>query len=267
MDPCSGWYRRIFNLDKNVYVTLFSSKCTLLSHLCFVSVDGYFVLPLYSTLTDTCSDLLVNIGPNKSSVTFLVCGVPQGSVLLYVGPILLVLYTVDLLSVIENYGLTPHMYADDGSCPLTAVTAFMSNISECIEAATFWVRSKAFNGIQTRQNSSGVRHLGTNTSHRLRHCWLAAAPSTQWGLHMLNVPCQDVSAHCNNFARFAVRPPPSWIYWFPYFGPPTTSRWWVQCPTTYFGTSFLSLRRRNSPQDENTQTWRLLICLLIYAYP
>jgi len=52
----------------------------------------------------------VRRGPNKSSVTYLICGVPQGSVL---GPILFVLYTVDLLRVIDNYGLSPHMYADD----------------------------------------------------------------------------------------------------------------------------------------------------------
>jgi len=58
---------------------------------------------------------------------------------------LFVLYTADLLSVIESHGLSPHMYADDtqvyGACRPTAVTAFTSNVSECVEVATSWMRS------------------------------------------------------------------------------------------------------------------------------
>ena len=84
----------------------------------------------------------VRWGPSRSSVTYLTCGVPQGSV---IGPILFVLYTVDLLSVIDNHGLSPHMYADDTqvycSCKPTAITAFTAKISECVQAATSWMRS------------------------------------------------------------------------------------------------------------------------------
>ena len=56
-----------------------------------------------------------------------------------------VLYTVDLLMVIESYGLSPHMYADDtqvyGSCRPSAVTTFTTNVCECVEATASCMRS------------------------------------------------------------------------------------------------------------------------------
>ena len=52
----------------------------------------------------------VRCGSSRSSTTYLVCGVLQGSVL---GPVLFVLYTVDLVSLIESRSLSPHLYADD----------------------------------------------------------------------------------------------------------------------------------------------------------
>ena len=52
----------------------------------------------------------VRIGTSCSSVIDLICGVPQGSVL---GPVLFILYTAGLISLIESHGLTPHLYADD----------------------------------------------------------------------------------------------------------------------------------------------------------
>jgi len=102
----------------------------------------------------------VRRGALRSLITRLQCGVPQGSVL---GPLPFIVYTFDLIQLIEGHGLGPLLYADDtqvsGSCHPSNVSAFSSSISDCLRDVASWMKS---NRLQLDSSKTEVMWCATS---------------------------------------------------------------------------------------------------------
>lgn len=108
----------------------------------------------------SCRTQFVRCGVSTSAPTTVECGVPQGSVL---GPILFLLYTADLLRLVERHHLHAHLYADDtqvyGSCPPMETSQLQAQVSACIDEVASWMQS---NRLQLNTDKTEVLWCASN---------------------------------------------------------------------------------------------------------
>jgi hypothetical protein len=115
----------------------------------------------------------VHSSKTRSSISTLLYGVPQGSVL---GPILFLLYVADVLQLIKRHQLLPHAYADDtqiyGFCNPSDADVLQERVAACFDEVSEWT---AANRLQLNPSKTEVlwcastrrQHLVTSTPIQL----------------------------------------------------------------------------------------------------
>ena len=131
----------------------------------------------------------VKFSSSTSSIVYIVCSVPQGSVL---GPLLFIVYTADLEDTAEKHGVSVHAFADDTQlylhCRFTDTALAAGQLEQCIADVGRWMSA---NRLKLNKDKTELLWIGSRHNLSQQGCCL---PVLQLG--------SDTTTACDH-VRFA----------------------------------------------------------------
>ena len=132
-------------------------------------IDGQALRWLASFLTDRTQ--VVAVAGVNSTLKKLLNGVTQGSVL---GPLLIVLYSADVIQIAASHGVCIHAYADDlqtyASCDATDQQTAERRLLSCIADIHMWMSSNRLKLNADKTEISGSSRASNSRRWSRRHC-------------------------------------------------------------------------------------------------
>jgi len=107
---------------------------------------------------------------STSSIIYVVCSVPQGSVL---GPLLFIVYTADLAAIAEKHDISLHAFADDMQlylhCRRTDRASAGARLEQCITDVGRWMCA---NRLKLNADKTELLWVGSRHSFSQQDCCL-----------------------------------------------------------------------------------------------